>query len=155
VKNSRTLSIQDFARGLWRSPFFWLIASNSRSNSFCRSVRLTGALSSTLTPAGTCPVGWLAGSTTRRRLLAEVPAPAFAANGMLFGSWVPRIPADGLSLEALEKELILQSLERAAGNKSAAARLLGLTRRTLYSRMEKHGLHTPGEGEDGEADAEP
>jgi len=69
-------------------------------------------------------------------------------------SWVPRIPAEGLSLEALEKELILQALERAAGNKSAAARLLGLTRRTLYSRMEKHGLRTPGEGEEGGDDAE-
>src|SRR5262245_19373889 len=69
-------------------------------------------------------------------------------------TWVPRIPPEGLSLEALEKELILQALERAAGNKSAAARLLGLTRRTLYSRMEKHGLRTPGEGDEGDADAE-
>jgi DNA-binding NtrC family response regulator len=69
-------------------------------------------------------------------------------------SWVPRIPAEGLSLEALERELILQALERAAGNKSAAARLLGLTRRTLYSRMEKHGLRTPGEGEEAGDDAE-
>jgi two-component system NtrC family response regulator len=69
-------------------------------------------------------------------------------------SWVPRIPPEGLSLEALEKELILQALEREAGNKSAAARLLGLTRRTLYSRMEKHGLRTPGEGEDAEAEAD-
>jgi len=60
--------------------------------------------------------------------------------------WVPVIPAEGLSLETLERELILQSLERAGGNKSQAARLLGLTRRTLYSRMEKHGLRTPGEG---------
>jgi DNA-binding NtrC family response regulator len=62
-------------------------------------------------------------------------------------SWVPEIPEEGLSLEALERELILKALERAAGNKSRAARLLGLTRRTLYSRMEKHGLHRPGEGE--------
>jgi two-component system NtrC family response regulator len=60
--------------------------------------------------------------------------------------WVPRIPPEGLSLEVLERELILQSLELARGNKSAAARLLGLTRRTLYSRMERHGLRTPGEG---------
>jgi len=67
--------------------------------------------------------------------------------------WVPSIPAEGLSLEALEKELILQALDRARGNKSQAARLLGLTRRTLYSRMERHGLRKPGEGEevDGEA----
>jgi DNA-binding NtrC family response regulator len=69
-------------------------------------------------------------------------------------AWVPRIPEDGLSLEALEKELILQALERAGGNKSQAARLLGLTRRTLYSRMEKHGLHKPGEGGDDADDGE-
>jgi DNA-binding NtrC family response regulator len=62
-------------------------------------------------------------------------------------SWVPEIPEEGLSLEVLERELILKALERAAGNKSQAARLLGLTRRTLYSRMEKHGLHKPGEGD--------
>ncbi len=62
-------------------------------------------------------------------------------------SWVPRIPPEGLSLEVLERELILQALELARGNKSQAARLLGLTRRTLYSRMERHGLRTPGEGE--------
>ena len=36
-----------------------------------------------------------------------------------------------------------------ASNKSRAARLLGLTRRTLYSRMEKHGLRKPGEGGEG------
>jgi DNA-binding NtrC family response regulator len=65
--------------------------------------------------------------------------------------WVPVIPAEGLSLETLERELILQSLERAGGNKSQAARLLGLTRRTLYSRMEKHGLRVPGESAGDEA----
>jgi DNA-binding NtrC family response regulator len=68
-------------------------------------------------------------------------------------SWVPTIPAEGLSLEALEKELILQALDRAHGNKSQAARLLGLTRRTLYSRMERHGLRKPGEGEENEPEA--
>ncbi len=73
----------------------------------------------------------------------------FARPGMrATRSWVPEIPEEGLSLEALERELILKALERAAGNKSRAARLLGLTRRTLYSRMEKHGLHRPGEGEE-------
>jgi len=58
---------------------------------------------------------------------------------------VPEIPAEGLSLEVLERELIIRALERAGGNKSRAARLLGLTRRTLYSRMERHGLRAPGE----------
>jgi len=63
-------------------------------------------------------------------------------------SWVPRIPAEGLSLEVLERELLVQALEMARGNKSLAARLLGLTRRTFYSRMERHGLRKPGEGEE-------
>jgi two-component system NtrC family response regulator len=55
---------------------------------------------------------------------------------------VPEIPDEGLSLESLEKELILKALEKAGGNKTRAAALLGLTRRTLYSRLEKHGLGT-------------
>ena len=61
--------------------------------------------------------------------------------------WIPEIPEEGLSLEDLERELILKALDRARGNKSRAARLLGLTRRTLYSRMEKHGLRRPGESD--------
>jgi DNA-binding NtrC family response regulator len=73
-------------------------------------------------------------------------AHAAAAGGS--PAWVPEIPAEGLSLEVLERELILRALERARGNKSQAARLLGLTRRTLYSRMERHGLRKPGEGEE-------
>jgi DNA-binding NtrC family response regulator len=63
-------------------------------------------------------------------------------------SWVPAIPPEGLSLEVLERELIIKALDMARGNKSQAARLLGLTRRTLYSRMERHGLRKPGEGEE-------
>jgi len=66
------------------------------------------------------------------------------------GATLLRIPPEGLSLETLERELILQALDLARGNKSQAARLLGLTRRTLYSRMEKHGLRKPGEGEESE-----
>jgi two-component system, NtrC family, response regulator PilR len=50
------------------------------------------------------------------------------------------IPDGGLVLEELEKDLILKALEKAGGNKSRAAALLGLTRRTLYSRMERYGL---------------
>ena len=66
------------------------------------------------------------------------PAAAQAARGP--GGLVPEIPDEGLSLEALEKELILKALAKAGGNKTQAAKLLGLTRRTLYSRLERHGL---------------
>ncbi len=68
-------------------------------------------------------------------------------------AWVPEIPPEGLSLEVLERELILKALARANGNKSQAARLLGLTRRTLYSRMERHELRVPGEATDAAGEA--
>ncbi|HET7224298.1 MAG TPA: sigma-54 dependent transcriptional regulator [Candidatus Eisenbacteria bacterium] len=89
--------------------------------------------------------------------LSLAPSAAAAAAGMWSGArepWVPTIPPEGLSLETLERELILQALERSGGNKSQAARLLGVTRRTLYSRMERHGLRKPGEGEADEGDGE-
>lgn len=45
-----------------------------------------------------------------------------------------------LNLEKLERESILRALSQTGNNKSEAARLLGITRRALYSRMEKLGL---------------
>jgi DNA-binding NtrC family response regulator len=47
------------------------------------------------------------------------------------------IPDGGLDLEALERRLIRRALEKSAGNVTRAARLLGLTRRTLQYRIEK------------------
>jgi DNA-binding NtrC family response regulator len=44
------------------------------------------------------------------------------------------------TLDAAERDMILQALTRAGHNKSKAARLLGLTRAQLRSRIEKHGL---------------
>ena len=46
----------------------------------------------------------------------------------------------GLSLEQIESRLIREALERAQGNKTKAASLLGISRRALYSRMETHGI---------------
>jgi DNA-binding protein Fis len=45
-----------------------------------------------------------------------------------------------VSLESLERDLIRQALERAGGNRTRAAALLGLTRDTLRYRLEKHGI---------------
>jgi DNA-binding NtrC family response regulator len=42
----------------------------------------------------------------------------------------------GFSLDALERDLIHGALEKAGGNKAAAARMLGITRRRLYSRLD-------------------
>jgi transcriptional regulator with GAF, ATPase, and Fis domain len=50
------------------------------------------------------------------------------------------LPAGGVDLEAIERSYVKAALEKTAGNKSRAARLLGLTRAQLYSRLEKYGL---------------
>ena len=49
-------------------------------------------------------------------------------------------PDGGLSLEAVERALLVRALDKASGNQSAAARLLGISRDTLRYRMEKFGL---------------
>lgn len=49
-----------------------------------------------------------------------------------------RLPPNGIDLNGLEAELIRQAIELAGGNKSRAARLLGLTRDTLLYRMQKY-----------------
>ena len=48
--------------------------------------------------------------------------------------------AGKMTLDEMEKEMILLAIRKAGGNKSRAARMLGITRRTLYSRMERHGI---------------
>ncbi len=46
--------------------------------------------------------------------------------------------SDNLSLEALERAAILRTLEETGGNKSEAARRLGITRKTLHKRLQKY-----------------
>ena len=50
------------------------------------------------------------------------------------------LPAGGVDLEAVEKTFVAKALGQTKGNKSRAARLLGLTRAQFYSRLEKYGL---------------
>jgi DNA-binding NtrC family response regulator len=49
---------------------------------------------------------------------------------------------DDGTLEAIEQRMILQALGRTHGNRTEAARLLGVTRRTLGYRIRKYGLET-------------
>jgi len=50
------------------------------------------------------------------------------------------MPTTGMSLEAVEKATILQTLEHVGGNKSEAARRLGITRKTLHSKLKQYGV---------------
>jgi DNA-binding NtrC family response regulator len=61
-------------------------------------------------------------------------APASSPAGSAFAD------ADDVKLSARERDHIRQVLERSGGNKMAAARLLGVDRRTLYRRLDRYGL---------------
>jgi len=50
------------------------------------------------------------------------------------------LPDEGVNLEEVERELIIQALEKTGWNKAKAAKLLGISRRRLYSRMEALGI---------------
>jgi DNA-binding NtrC family response regulator len=50
------------------------------------------------------------------------------------------LPDSGLSLDNVEKDLILQALEKAGGNKTRAAKLLGVTYDSLRYQIKKFGL---------------
>ncbi|HVK72676.1 MAG TPA: sigma-54 dependent transcriptional regulator [Kofleriaceae bacterium] len=52
----------------------------------------------------------------------------------------PAGETSGATLAELEKQAIAQALARHAGNVTYAAQELGITRASLYRRMEKHGL---------------
>ncbi len=50
------------------------------------------------------------------------------------------LPAQGVQLEEVEKSLVVQALDRAGGNQTRAAALLGLHRDQIRYRIEKFGL---------------
>ncbi len=51
-----------------------------------------------------------------------------------------KLPAEGINLEDLERQLLLQALERAGGNQTQAAGLLGINRDQVRYRIEKFGI---------------
>lgn len=50
------------------------------------------------------------------------------------------VPDSGADVEAVERALITFALETTGGNRTRAARFLGLSRSALIYRMHKHGL---------------
>jgi DNA-binding NtrC family response regulator len=68
--------------------------------------------------------------------------PKYVADGadILAGTRLFKLPENGLSLDDVEKDLILQAISRADGNKTKAADLLGISRRAIYSKMKTHSI---------------
>jgi DNA-binding NtrC family response regulator len=63
------------------------------------------------------------------------------ANGSAEGGAATKDLLPGAA-DGKERERIVDVLRTVAGNKQAAARILGLSRRAFYRRLERHGLHS-------------
>jgi two-component system response regulator AtoC len=46
-------------------------------------------------------------------------------------------------IRAAERRAVQEALEAARGNRSKAARLLGISRQTLYNKLKEYGLMEP------------
>jgi len=55
-----------------------------------------------------------------------------------------RLPPEGVDLETVERQLVIQALQRAGGNQTQAGYLLGINRDQVRYRIEKFGLTRPG-----------
>lgn len=71
--------------------------------------------------------------------LADVPD-SITKPAQLFGNVKFELPAQGVSLDEVEKEIIRYALTMQNGNQSQTARYLGITRSALIYRMQKFGL---------------
>ncbi|HMF60920.1 MAG TPA: sigma 54-interacting transcriptional regulator [Vicinamibacterales bacterium] len=73
----------------------------------------------------------------------ELLSAAFGTRGLRVDTSSPsrhRQPTLAAAVEKIEREMIQAALQRASGNISESARLLGLTRRGLYLKMERLGV---------------
>ena len=65
-----------------------------------------------------------------------------------------KLPSEGVNFEDVERNLILQAMERTDYNITKAAKLLGLTFRTLQYRLEKFGIKRPDKHDGAEQEEE-
>jgi DNA-binding NtrC family response regulator len=72
-------------------------------------------------------------------LVKHLP-PEIRAGAKRGGKWIIELPAAGVALVDVERELVLQAMERAGGNQTHAAELLGIERDALRRRLSKYGL---------------
>ncbi|MBI5867440.1 MAG: sigma-54-dependent Fis family transcriptional regulator [candidate division Zixibacteria bacterium] len=82
-----------------------------------------------------------AGRITVADLPWEITAPAAAGVTASGPATAPaNLPDGGIDFSSVEKSLLEQALRKAGGNRSRAARLLGMSRQTLLYRLKKFGI---------------
>ena len=81
------------------------------------------------------------------RLVVLLPGQAISASNLPLDVQVTQtvgdvfsLPSDGVKLEHLEHDLLRQALQRTSGNKSRAARLLGISRDAFLYRLKKYRI---------------
>lgn len=75
---------------------------------------------------------------SRSRILDAEDLSAISGPGREMGKTEEEGASENPSLEALERTAILKTLEETGGNKSEAARRLGITRKTLHKKLQKY-----------------
>ena len=53
------------------------------------------------------------------------------------------LPERDITLEEMEKKLILNTLDRVNGNRTQAAQILGVSVRTIRNKLNQYGLKEP------------
>jgi two-component system NtrC family response regulator len=74
--------------------------------------------------------------------IGELP-PEVRSSASRIASISLKLPEEGIDLEQIEKEILLQALEKHSWNQSQAARYLNISRKTLIYRMDKFALLPP------------
>ena len=79
---------------------------------------------------------------SERELAGAFGPEAQARSAGRAGDWPPRRgrSSEPPPLEAIEREHILDVLRQVNGNRMAAAKVLGISRRALYRRLDRHHL---------------
>ena len=88
--------------------------------------------------ADLAPPGTTLGQTGEDRSRSSKVDPAAGEGEAVLQPGELVLPDEGFSLPELEHEIVLKAIEKCAGNRSAAARFLGIPRHVLLYRLEKN-----------------
>lgn len=92
--------------------------------------------------------------TTTSRRAHDTPITIRLADRVSDGDVIVVVPDSGADVEAVERALIAFALEQMGGNRTRAARFLGISRSALIYRVRKHGLGRHGADDESRPEAQ-